>query len=247
MMGNMKIVSVNIEGERHLQRVKDFLGREDADLVCLQECFEDRVEELAGELYPYRVFAPNCQGDQDERGFVTGSRKWGVVVMAKEPFTQTEIYYADNKGGKVMSVAVRGKGTHLPAVVVVEVGGYQIATTHFTWTDGGAVSMQQRADFGRLWDWMEQKGELVMLGDFNLPRGNEIYQEMARRYRDNIPEEVTTTIDPKLHRVNKNNLGELVVVVDYVWSTPKYSVKNVRVVSGVSDHCGVVATLAVTQ
>jgi hypothetical protein len=36
----IKLVSVNIEGKKHLDTVRDFLMREDSDVVCLMEVAE---------------------------------------------------------------------------------------------------------------------------------------------------------------------------------------------------------------
>lgn len=85
--------------------------------------------------------------------------------------------------------------------------------------------------------------EIVIAGDFNIPRGNEMYQKLQTHFRDNIPTEVESTVDPILHYANKDISGTLKLVVDYIWSTPKYKVENVRVVSGVSDHCALACLL----
>ena len=78
---------------------------------------------------------------------------------------------------------------------------------------------------------------LVLAGDFNIPRGNANYQKMVARYHDNVPPGVVTTIDWDLHKAKGEGKPKIEVVVDYIWSTPSYLVKDVRVVSGVSDHC----------
>lgn len=83
-----------------------------------------------------------------------------------------------------------------------------------------------------------------MAGDFNIPRGNEMYRKLLSNYRDNIPPTIESTIDPILHYANKEEPGRLKTVVDYVWSTPKYLVSGVRLEPGVSDHCGVVSAVS---
>ena len=56
---SLKLVSVNIEGKKHLKTVTKFLTKENADMVCLMEVREIDVLKLAGEEYPFVVFAPN--------------------------------------------------------------------------------------------------------------------------------------------------------------------------------------------
>ena len=85
--------------------------------------------------------------------------------------------------------------------------------------------------------------ELVLCGDFNIPRRNGAYGKLAARYKDNIPSNVKTTIDYELHRVKSEGKPKFEVVVDYLWSTPKYEISGVRIVSGVSDHCGLVCEI----
>ena len=115
---------------------------------------------------------------------------------------------------------------------------YTIATTHFTWADDGGVNEEQRRDLKQLLKLLRQRGELVLCGDFNAPRGREIFTILSSYLKDNVPPEVQTTLDPKLHRA-----GALPYVVDYLWSTPKYKATKVKVVSGVSDHMAIVANI----
>ena len=85
----------------------------------------------------------------------------------------------------------------------------------------------------------EQKKEIVFCGDFNAPRGGEVFSTLATVFTDNIPSSVTTTMDNALHRVG-DKLRPL--VVDGLF-TRGYKASNVRVVCGVSDHCAVVGEI----
>lgn len=85
--------------------------------------------------------------------------------------------------------------------------------------------------------------ELVLAGDFNIPRGNKVYKQVTKLFKDNIPAEVESTIDPDLHYRNTKQAGTLKLVVDYVFSTPKYLVSDVKVTPGVSDHCAIVCVV----
>lgn len=233
----MKLVSINIESDKHLKTVRAFLRREDADVVCLMEVFEHQVELVAGKNYPYRIYAPNCR-DND------GAKKWGVALLSKTPLTSPDIYYCGENGADIPE---QGMGTHLPLIVLADIAVhdqvFRVGAVHFSWTADGGIDDRQRGHVEKLLAYLDLRGEFVVSGDFNIPRPNEMYQKLAAKYTDAIPSAVTTTLDPHLHRVNKNNPGKLAFVVDYVWTTPMYHADNVRVVSGVSDHCGVVADI----
>jgi endonuclease/exonuclease/phosphatase family metal-dependent hydrolase len=113
---------------------------------------------------------------------------------------------------------------------------YCIATTHFTWTEGGQVTDLQRKDFDNMKNILDQANEFVLMGDFNTPRGRDLYSELSRVYKDNIPLEIITTLDPTLHKV-----PSLEYVVDGIFSTKNYHVSNVSVVGGISDHKALIA------
>lgn len=230
----IKIVSLNIEGQKHLETVKAFLAREGADVVCLMEVYESDLALIARE-YPYTIYAPNNVIDA-----VSGITL-GVAVLSKVAIDSSEILYCDGKSRETIEVV--GEGTHSPVVVMARVGEYQIGATHFTWTPQASVTDKQRDHIERLLALTAGR-EVVLCGDFNIPRGSEMYRELAGRYKDNIPREIATTIDPDLHRANWQVRGRLALVVDYVWSTPRYSVRDVRVVSGVSDHCALVCDVS---
>ena len=51
-------------------------------------------------------------------------------------------------------------------------------------------------------------------GDMNVPRGNETFNRLAEKYKDNIPLEYKTSIDQNLHRVKG-----LQVMVDGLYYT----------------------------
>lgn len=228
-----KIVSINIERHKHFERVKAFLAKENSEIVCLMEVNEFDVETLAGEMYPHTVYAPNDVMPESE-----GSGTTGVAILSRQPIDSSEKFYCGEEDK--LDLKKPGMGTHAPILILAKIGQIQIGAVHFSWTADGGVDERQRKHTEILLDYLSTKGELVLCGDFNIPRGNEMYQKIAGVYKDNIPAEITTTLDPILHRANFEILGKLKFVVDYVWSTPKYVVSELQVVQGVSDHCGLI-------
>lgn len=237
----MKIISLNVEGQKHLSRVREFLVRENADVVCLQEYFPETRENLLSD-YPYYFFVPTYKVDQDQNGLKhSATRVWGELIASKVAFKHTEVRRVtmDDYGSEYLPSYPQDN--HLPSLLVVElVNDMKVATIHFTWTPNGTVTLRQNRHIKELLE-MTKAEELIICGDFNIPRGNEMYHELRKVWQDNIPEKIESTIDPKLHYANKKQEGKLKLVVDYAWSTPKYQVRDVRVECGISDHCAVIA------
>jgi endonuclease/exonuclease/phosphatase (EEP) superfamily protein YafD len=116
---------------------------------------------------------------------------------------------------------------------------FQIATTHFTWSGEGIVNDEQRKDYEALKKFLNKFEEMIFCGDLNTPRGFEIWDDLAKKYTDNIPQEIYTTIDKNLH---KSGL-DIRLVIDALFTSKHYVAKNVRVVPNTSDHMAVVGEI----
>lgn len=240
---SIKLVSLNIEGQKHIDKVREFLEREKPDIVCLMEVFEDTLDTVT-KGFEYSEFAPGYLADQDEELVIAGERVWGEVMMSHYPLQHVEkVYLGDHNKSNLPK---KENDNHTPVLIVADIEHanttYRVATVHGTWTKGGLVTERQIKEMSKLIQTLKGQ-ELVICGDFNVPRGNEVYELLSKVWTDNIPSTITTTIDPHLHYANKEQVGRLSLVVDYIFSTPSYRVSEVRVESGISDHCGLVATI----
>lgn len=172
----------------------------------------------------------------------------GLLIMWDSSFTlvgmNSHRYYVDPSSDDATIVERRpNQRDRILLVVELQRGGrtYRVLTTHFIWTpDGGVNELQQSTfvAFSTVLDRYDDEQGVLLTGDFNAPRGLEIFDALSRRYTDNIPKDVTTTIDQKLHRKNG-----LMYVVDGLFTTPNYSVSDVEVIDGVSDHKAIVAKI----
>jgi len=54
----LKIISLNIEGRKHLSRVMPFFEREKPDVICLQEIYESDFEKIEKETGMKGIFEP---------------------------------------------------------------------------------------------------------------------------------------------------------------------------------------------
>jgi endonuclease/exonuclease/phosphatase family metal-dependent hydrolase len=82
--------------------------------------------------------------------------------------------------------------------------------------------------------------ELILCGDFNAPRGGEIFKMLADKYKDNIPPEYDSSLDTELHRIGKIKK----LMVDGLFTTSAYIVSDVKLSEGVSDHKAVTAIIS---
>lgn len=113
-----------------------------------------------------------------------------------------------------------------------------VSTTHFTWSEKGLPSYQQLQNLESLLKNLKSYPEIILCGDFNAPRGGVIFNKLSSLYKDNIPDFYTTSIDKNLHYA-----GEVNLMVDGLFSTKKYKVSDVKLISGVSDHLAITANV----
>ena len=242
-MSALRLVSVNIERSKHLDLVVPFLKAQQADVVCLQECMERDIPLLKSVAGEHVLYTPLCV-IVDRPNEPDGV--YGQAIFSKSPFVSTlEEYYAgeydpipshgNDKAESILRVA------RALSAVEIEKGGatYRIATTHFTWSAEGAPSETQREDLQKLLEILRPFPDLILTGDFNTPRGTEIFDAIAAKYRDNIPAKYTTSIYGPFHRA-----GPLPYMVDGLFSTLAYEVTDVELHSGVSDHCAITASIS---
>lgn len=234
---SIQLLTLNIEGDRHLDRVAAAIARHLPDVVCLQEVIEANCARLAAAGgYDVKFFLslhlPNRSGAQ---------RNWGVAVMSRRPLrSQSEHYYSDDRHIRVAREPNDPRRILVMTELEHEGRTYRIATTHFTWSADGHIEEQQIADFARLRPVLAAYPDYVLCGDFNAPRGREMFDKFVDELGvvDHLPASVTTTLDPNLHRA-----GALQLVVDTIFSTPQYRVTDVRVLDGISDHKGILARI----
>jgi endonuclease/exonuclease/phosphatase (EEP) superfamily protein YafD len=188
--------------------------------------------------YAHQLYIPMCR--YPEQGQL---RPTGIGILSRHAFTSTEdIFYAGHGSGldivdRTSEETKSATSRYSVAMASVGLGGdtFTIGTIHFPWTDGGRTSDFQRTACDTLLRLL--KGcRLVLCGDFNAPRGREIFGRLAAQWTDHIPPMHATSIDPVLHRA-----GPLQLMVDGVFSTDDYSVSEVMLHQGVSDHCAVTA------
>ncbi len=245
MAASIKLISLNIERSKHLDRVLPFLEQEKPDVVCLQEVLErdvERIETAAGTCHAY---APICwhPADSPEVGAVlTGT---AFFTRLKTENVRIDYYHGDESHARTAPPRTIMEDISLISADVTKDGRlFRLMTTHFTWTPHGQPDEHQRRDVDALIGLLDTAGEFVLAGDFNAPRGGEIFSKLALRFKDNIPGSYATSLDLTLHRAAKEHADELKdKMVDGLFTTPEYRAENVRLEFGLSDHAAIVADI----
>ena len=236
---SLKLVSVNVELTRHLDTVAGFLRAEHADIVCLQEVCESNIElfkEATGAVKHFYV--------PMSRVAIDGAppQLQGVCLLSHHEDVAVDVAYYVGDPHEVPLTSTTdertfGIGNYALIRARLEVGQelFQIATTHFVWSPRGEATDAQRHALQTLLTHVPS--DIVLVGDFNAPRGGEIFSRLAALYTDNIPPEYKTSIDIPLHRAGKTSATELAdKMVDGIFSSPEYRIADVRFSSGISDH-----------
>lgn len=234
----LRVISINIERSKHIPKVLDFLQQEIPDVLCLQEVMEHDLSEFETLLRAKATFVPMTTLSYGVQG---------VAIITALPAETYSVQYAGAKGEGLPNLNVETyaeifatqKFQLLIAQVKTTEADYTICTTHAPVTEKATITDYQIRTIESLLSELEGLNEFVLFGDFNAPRGLQPFSMLAEKYQDNIPLHYTSSIDPNLHRS-----GPLEVMVDGCFSTPGYQVDNVRLVSGVSDHCAIYAEIS---
>ncbi|MBM3260901.1 endonuclease/exonuclease/phosphatase family protein [Candidatus Kaiserbacteria bacterium] len=243
---SLKLASINIERSKHLDRVIPFLQRYDPDVICVQELLERDIP-LFEEIFGVKcIFGPSGFHSADEPE--TESVMVGTALLSRLPIRSQKIEYYTGSEAQARSNEPQEILTNSKLIICdLEKDDtlFRIATTHFTWSPRGMATDEQRTNMRHLIDILGAMGEFVLCGDFNAPRGGEIFAMLTDVYKDNIPPQYATSIDIDLHRAGRTRPQELAdKMVDGLFSTPGYEVADVQLISGVSDHCAVTTTIS---
>jgi exonuclease III len=246
----MKLISLNLEKDKHFDQHKDFLVAERPDVACFQEVFErdlEKYKELM-DMAGY-VFAPMALYESvlEPGKFCTQ----GIAIMTRQKMMHSQIYdmLPEMRAEKLVNMTL---ATSRDASLVqwklisidVKIGEklYTIATTHAPVTDRGyEISSAQRQFFAEVTEILDARKQFILTGDMNSPRGYEVFDGLVQRFTDNIPQNYTTSIDNNIHRNGDKNLQ---YVIDALFTKGDYVVRNVHYQSGVSDHHAIVAEIS---
>lgn len=238
----MKLISLNIERNKHHQEVLEFVRKEQPDVFCVQELLDEDYEFYKKELGIESAFIADRRERNPKYTDVIG-KKMGVAIFAKNIIDSGSIFYMgeENDVLKPFDNVNYNLSYALVWADIKNTDGeiYKFATIHMPLTlPPGDPTPYQLEAVDSLLEKLSPLEEIVLCGDTNAPRGKETFSRLARKYKDNIPEEYTTSLDQNLHRVKG-----LERMVDGLFTTPTYLATEVKLVDGISDHMAIVAEI----
>lgn len=236
----IKLISLNVEGAKHLDRVLPFLIKEQPDAIALLEAPEFFAVMLSNLGY-HTSFAPMMIRTQGDQVF-----QEGVLIASRKPHDSHPHYYYRANPDIVPFVKDDKRNSISHVALHAEIDGVHLVATHFTWNPSGeAADVHQKHDMQMMLKYLAQLPPHILCGDMNIPRAeNELYDVLCGRYTDNVPATYHTSLDRNLHRLgNDSDLSKLFdrFMVDYVFTQDAYAATDVRLEFGVSDHAAVVA------
>lgn len=245
----LKMISVNMEGEKHFPRILSLIKTENPDIICLQECpesFQTNLQNL-GYRTDFLAMRHHVQNDVE---YIEG-----LVSASKLPFaTMHKYYYQPDYNLPTQPIPTPKPSMHhgyIFSTLEHEGDLYHFTNTHVMVTPDGLPNEHQIQGVKKLLSLLATEKSHVICGDFNIPRGtNPLYEEFTKSYTDGIPAHYMSSLDQAIHRHGKTpNLNAPIFdmyMVDYIFSKPEYMVTDCRLQFGVSDHAAVIATVAKT-
>lgn len=242
----MKLISINIESNFHTKLVLNFLKKEKADVICLQEFLEEDFELYKKELNFEGVFQSWSYWKNEKNYPQLTGKKQGVAIFAKNIIDSESIFYVGEEKNilksfdEYMSDEKFQKNKAFIWADIKDDNGtlFKFITTQLPVTKEGEVTPYQIEVINSMLSHLEDLGEFVLCGDTNAPRGRQAFSLISEKYKDNIPLEYKTSIDQNLHKVKG-----IQFMVDGLFTTPTYKASNVILQDGISDHMAVIAKI----
>ena len=245
-MQKLKLITLNIETNKHYNTVLPFLDKENPDVICLQEVPESFADNL-NERGFQTSFAPMCI-----KNLGGELHSIGVMIASRLPFTTRSNYYHGSASDVVSFDNKNHPDTtsfvYLLADIVVDGDVYRIATTHAPDTKDGKEDAFQIVCMNKALELLDVEQSHIICGDFNMPRNyNSIYKNFTEKYQDGIPLIYKSSLDKSKHRLGNKDLNQPIFdiyMVDYIFTQSPYEAKDVRLEFGVSDHAAVVGYIS---
>lgn len=240
----LQLLNLNVEGAKHTDRVFRLLDAKPPAVVCLQEAPEAYVAALEQRGYQVTFVPLTLRPVSAEAAYPEG------LILATQGYHVATVHHYHDTGNELLPFSFdKYRDTWRLAVIMAEVAGIHIATTHFTWTpDGRSPNMYQQEDIIALTSLLDTFPSHVLCGDLNIPRyHNRLYKEyLLPRYHDAVPESYDSSLDPMFHRLADDPERQHLFadfMVDHLLVQDPLQANNVALTFGVSDHAAVTASI----
>lgn len=252
----LKFIQVNIYKGKYLDELLEFLKREDADIIAMQEVtiggfnfYKDKnanlFEILKKEIGVHAIY----HGDLKLRGHpgsFLGNAVFSkfkivdhqVVVLKKfKPVTLDEL---DGKGANIIR---RQIDRHLlDATLDVDGRTIHAISVHGAWTAPPIDTEENLRQARLIVNHLNSLGNrpFIIGGDLNMPPNTHVIEMISKVARNLMLDSgVVGTLNPRVHEIAPRNF-----MVDYIFVSNHFKVKFLKVPEvDVSDHLPVVAQL----
>jgi endonuclease/exonuclease/phosphatase family metal-dependent hydrolase len=243
-----KLLTLNVECDRHHAKVMEFITVQNPDIICLQEAPGRFVYELVtlGYHVTHRHMLRDSKLAPDDVVGVLIASRLTHEASGFSYYGQTSVLPAHNNTKD--RIEATSYGCILATIPGTDGVTYHIATAHPPVTPDGHEREYQNEAVTNLLSKLAPQAPHILCGDMNMPRGyNQNYERMLKAYIDEVPMHYTSSLDRTLHRVGQQtNLNAPIFdiyMVDYIFSQSPYQVSDVQLHFGVSDHAAVTATI----
>lgn len=241
----MKLISLNIELNRHHDLVLPFLKKENPDIICLQELLEEDFDMYKKELGMEGVIRITSYVN-DSIHLESLGKKYGIGIFSNSivdsgysfyvsDLHNIEIPYEDYVSDKNL---VECRALLWADIKDGSDNIFKIVTSHMPITHHGEVTTFQIESNDKFIKQAKELGDFVFCGDTNAPRGREAFDRISKEFKDNIPLSCKTSLDSKIHKS-----GGVDFMVDCLFTTSKYIASNVELKGGISDHMAVISDI----
>lgn len=237
----LKLLTLNVwryyEWDKRKQKLIDFLKKQDADIVFIQEAayddrlkekWKDQVDEINESLkYKNYIFSKLTDMKKWHKEPIDWIMYYGLGILSKYPIKKSEMV--------ILPFVEKEKNFgFLHAVIDTSDGEVNIINVHFENTDKGSKSHLAKA-----LEWCKERGiNPIIAGDFNMKESS-ILVELADKEYD-ISYKIKEYISYMPTAFSNNDKP---ITLDYIISNKKtFKMKKVKCIkTSVSDHRPVLA------
>jgi endonuclease/exonuclease/phosphatase family metal-dependent hydrolase len=262
----MKIISFNISiAIDNARAVAEYLKKQDADIVCLQEVMRplesgvlpmyrssETIVESLKKIYPYYFFAPEWVADMfyepagKPNRIFGGMAEQGKLILSKYPITHGYNYFYnknyefDRERRDFYQGNDHGRALQ---IANIDIAGkiIQIANIHGTYTKDKKDTERTMKQSEFVLEKMKiNKLPAIILGDFNLLPDTRSIALVNNEYKNliDIFKIKQTRSDKDSEFTSKRN------VIDYVFADHAFDLKNLKIEENqISDHYPLIAEL----
>lgn len=252
----VSLVTLNLgRGFPDLEDSLRFLETRRPDIACLQDVRESyipRISKIFQGGYHFVGMSKHLfSGVREQVGLGVWSLEAPFIATSASsyvghitPVLNLDGVTTDEEDNSSPRDLARVRETESRLVVSAEAvfGGlpYRFSTTHGIWTPTGVPDAHQERGIRRLTHLLQENGDSVIAGDFNVPRNGSMYRIlMEGGLVDHVPWSVTNSID-----WGKRGKKGPDVLVDYVFTLgTSYEVSSVETHFDVSDHAAITAVV----